>query len=42
MSKSGLIGLTLALPIAIASPVQAKDTSLSGGSPPIVTYRFVI
>jgi hypothetical protein len=34
MSKSGLIGLTLALPIAIASPVQAKDTSLSGGSPP--------
>jgi hypothetical protein len=33
MSKSGLIALALVLPIAIASPVQAKDASVSGGSP---------
>ncbi len=33
MSKSGLMGLALVLPIAIASTLQAKDTSVSGGSP---------
>src|SRR5215469_12076660 len=33
MSKSGLIGLVLVLPIAIASTVQAKDTLPSGNSP---------
>jgi Putative beta-barrel porin-2, OmpL-like. bbp2 len=33
MGKSGLIGLALVLPVAIASTVQAKDSSTSGGSP---------
>jgi hypothetical protein len=33
MSKSGLIGLALVLPLKIASTVRAKDASLSGGSP---------